>query len=182
VRRPRTAPVRRDPDVLSGPDAEAAHAAMMATLNRRLKPASLVTPQGEPALTSDGPLRATREPVVTAPQGNAGESPASINGGSGERIVEVALPDGAGVTAVSKPSPCASVLHWQLSEDKWFLTSTSGQYVVRKRCVEPSNAHSAAIHTYTAYRLTPGGETVLGASSDARGAKELARQDWEKRA
>jgi hypothetical protein len=39
----------------------------------------LRTPQGEPALTSNAPLRATREPVVTAPQGNAGESPASTS-------------------------------------------------------------------------------------------------------
>lgn len=34
------------------------------------------TPQGEPALTPQE-LPGTREPVVTAPQGNTGESPAS---------------------------------------------------------------------------------------------------------
>lgn len=38
-----------------------------------------VTPQGEPALTLPQGLPGTREPVVTAPQGNAGESPASIS-------------------------------------------------------------------------------------------------------
>jgi hypothetical protein len=37
---------------------------------------SLRTPQGEPALTQTDGLPGTREPVVIAPQGNAGESPA----------------------------------------------------------------------------------------------------------
>jgi hypothetical protein len=38
----------------------------------------LSTPQGEPALTQTEGLPGTREPVVTAPHGNAGESPASL--------------------------------------------------------------------------------------------------------
>lgn len=42
-----------------------------------IPPNHLSTPQGEPALTPPQELSGMREPVVTAPQGNAGESPAS---------------------------------------------------------------------------------------------------------
>ena len=57
----------------------------MHTRSARCPGGELRTLQGEPALTRDIELPGTREPVVTAPKGNAGESPASIS--SNERVL-----------------------------------------------------------------------------------------------
>lgn len=79
---------------------------------------------------------------------------AKVNGGSGEPIAVVRLPDGAGVPAESKPSPRSSAkpLEWEKPKSK----DATGLYTMCKRysCAKVTVNGKTS---YELFKLAPGG-------------------------